>query len=118
MMYFSATTMGFYKTEIHGSNMPEDVVEITDAEYQAFREGQANGLVLEAQNGRPVMVQPTTTEEDIRIVRNRLLEESDWTQTSDATVDKEAWATYRQALRDMPTQAGFPTNVTYPTKPE
>ena len=34
--------------------------------------------------------------------RNRLLKESDWTQVADAPVDRQAWATYRQALRDFP----------------
>jgi len=34
--------------------------------------------------------------------RNRLLADSDWTQTNDAPVDREAWATYRQQLRDFP----------------
>jgi len=34
--------------------------------------------------------------------RDRLLAESDWTQLPDATCDREAWATYRQALRDFP----------------
>jgi hypothetical protein len=46
--------------------------------------------------------------------RDRLLAESDWTQLPDATVDREAWATYRQALRDFPAtwtagpEANFP----------
>jgi hypothetical protein len=34
--------------------------------------------------------------------RDRLLAESDWTQVADAPVDQQAWATYRQALRDFP----------------
>ena len=34
--------------------------------------------------------------------RDRLLAESDWTQVADAPVDRQAWATYRQALRDFP----------------
>ena len=34
--------------------------------------------------------------------RDRLLAESDWTQLPDATCDRQAWATYRQALRDFP----------------
>ena len=34
--------------------------------------------------------------------RDRLLVESDWTQVADAPVDRQAWATYRQALRDFP----------------
>lgn len=40
--------------------------------------------------------------ERMRLHRNRLLAESDWTQVADAPVDREAWATYRQTLRDFP----------------
>jgi hypothetical protein len=53
----------------------------------------------------------------VRNERNALLAASDWTQLADATVDKAAWAAYRQALRDIPQQAGFPYNVTYPVTP-
>lgn len=53
----------------------------------------------------------------IRSERGNLLIASDWTQVADAPVDKAAWATYRQALRDVPTQAGFPWEVTWPTQP-
>jgi len=38
----------------------------------------------------------------MRKVRDSMLKESDWTQVADAPVDREAWATYRQALRDFP----------------
>ncbi len=38
----------------------------------------------------------------MRAVRNDLLAQSDWTQVADAPVDRQAWATYRQALRDFP----------------
>lgn len=54
---------------------------------------------------------------NIRENRDKMLSESDWTQVADAPVDKEAWAIYRQALRDLPTQAGFPWEVKYPEKP-
>jgi len=54
----------------------------------------------------------------VRRERNKLMQESDWTQVSDSPVDKEAWATYRQALRDITAQAGFPTDVVWPTKPQ
>jgi hypothetical protein len=40
--------------------------------------------------------------ERMRLHRDRLLAESDWTQLADAQCDKPAWATYRQALRDFP----------------
>lgn len=55
---------------------------------------------------------------NIRTERNAKLAESDWTQVSDAQIDQAAWATYRQALRDIPSQVGFPNEVTWPTEPE
>ena len=53
----------------------------------------------------------------VRASRDGKLAESDWTQVADAPVDKAVWATYRQALRDITTQSGFPWTVTYPDKP-
>lgn len=53
----------------------------------------------------------------VRAERNRRLAACDWTQLLDAQVDEAAWATYRQALRDVPTQAGFPWDVTWPEAP-
>lgn len=52
----------------------------------------------------------------VRAERDKLLAECDWMGMSDVTMSAE-WATYRQALRDVPAQAGFPHNVTWPTKP-
>lgn len=54
---------------------------------------------------------------NIRSDRDRRLSECDWTQVADAPVDKAAWATYRQALRDVPAQAGFPYDINWPEKP-
>lgn len=53
----------------------------------------------------------------VRATRTQKLSECDWTQLADAPVDKAVWATYRQALRDVPTQAGFPWTVQWPDKP-
>jgi hypothetical protein len=53
-----------------------------------------------------------------RTQRNGLLAASDWTQVADAPVDQAAWATYRQALRDVTTQTGFPTSIAWPVTPE
>lgn len=49
--------------------------------------------------------------------RNTKLSESDWTQVADAPVDKAAWATYRQELRDITAQADFPWDITWPDAP-
>lgn len=53
----------------------------------------------------------------VRATRNALISKCDWTQLSDAPVDKIAWATYRQALRDIPEQTGFPWDVAWPIQP-
>ena len=61
----------------------------------------------------------------LRIERDRLLQQTDWTQNRDVTLANDAeWAAYRQALRDLPNTAtpeldeyGNLTNVTWPEKP-
>jgi hypothetical protein len=55
--------------------------------------------------------------EQIKLWRNSELARTDWTQLTDAPVDKEAWATYRQALRDLPAQGGQAEAAVFPAKP-
>lgn len=52
----------------------------------------------------------------IRQERDKKLAETDWWASSDLTITDEQ-RTYRQALRDVPSQAD-PFNITWPTKPE
>ena len=51
----------------------------------------------------------------VRGQRDSLLQESDVYALADRITDE--WTAYRQALRDIPAQAGFPASVTWPTKP-
>lgn len=53
----------------------------------------------------------------VRNERNMKLSASDWTQLPDSGVNKELWAQYRQALRDVPEQSGFPYDVIWTEKP-
>ena len=53
----------------------------------------------------------------VRAKRNGKLTSTDWTQVADAPVDKAAWATYRQALRAVTAQTGFPWDVQWPEAP-
>ena len=79
------------------------LVAMTDAEIAAAnaeRDDYVNNLL------------PT----DVRNQRDSLLAATDWTALSDVTMSSEMTA-YRQALRDIPSQAGFPASVTWPTKP-
>ena len=54
---------------------------------------------------------------NVRAYRNQLLADCDWTQLADAPVDSAAWASYRQDLRDVTAQAGFPWDVQWPQQP-
>ena len=82
-------------------------IELTDAEVAELAAREAEWIAGERDR----------LAAEMRKQRDQLLAESDWTQVADAPVDQVAWATYRQALRDVPQQPGFPDNVTWPDKP-
>lgn len=55
-----------------------------------------------------------------RYNRDQLLQASDWTQIPNnplTAAQQSAWATYRQELRDIPQQPGYPLNITWPAEP-
>jgi hypothetical protein len=59
-----------------------------------------------------------TTMDSVRQKRNSLLQSSDWVGLTDAVVkNKEAWLTYRQALRDIPSTFKTPEEVVWPELP-
>lgn len=55
--------------------------------------------------------------ERIRNWRNAELAASDYTQVADSPANKTTWATYRQALRDLPAQNTDPKKIVFPTRP-
>ena len=55
--------------------------------------------------------------DQIRNWRNAELSRTDWAMLSDAPTNKTAWASYRQALRDLPAQGGKADDATFPTAP-
>ena len=72
---------------------------------------------IAAASAEEIEVRTQEKAQSVRSERDYFLQQSDWTQIGDAPVDAVAWATYRQALRDITAQEGFPHNVTWPTKP-
>jgi hypothetical protein len=57
--------------------------------------------------------------QNVRSTRDSKIAETDWTQGKDIPDNiSSKWAVYRQALRDVPAQSGFPWTVQWPTKPE
>ena len=88
-------------------------------EQEGFYAVMANGWMLV--EGTPPSIESHLTRKlayEARQARDQYLQECDWTQIPDCTADKEAWAQYRQALRDITSQAGFPVNIQWPTRPQ
>jgi len=79
---------------------------------------EAEIVEIQARDAAELVASTESKKTNIRMMRNQRLLDCDWTQISDCTVDKQAWATYRQALRDITNQAGFPDAVQWPTQPE
>ena len=81
-----------------------EIVEFTDAE-KLEAEYYINHIA------------PKESMESLRMRRNKLLAESDWTQSRDVLLSNdEEWKTYRQQLRDLPKNTD-PMNTVWPTKP-
>ena len=57
------------------------------------------------------------TDGKMRVIRDLLLAQSDWTQLPDAPVDRQAWATYRQTLRDFPASWTAGPEADFPDTP-
>ena len=87
---------------------PIDKINLKDG-ISAPTEEAILSKLTELQNAEPMRI---LSEE-----RNRKLAETDWTASSDVTMS-DAMTAYRQALRDVPAQSGFPSDITWPAKPE
>lgn len=105
--------------------LPVVVIEEATTEKPIIKYRQLNGQIEQYAEAAPVpsVPEPTTEEQEIQVraQRNSLLDLCDWTQLPDAPLtaeQKQAWAEYRQALRDVPEQTGFPENVVWPSTPE
>lgn len=107
-----------YDSDIH-STIPIDAVEVTDdLFFQTINENDGewfkSGDVIAKRAFTPI----PETAETVRFKRDYLIAQTDWTQGYDIPqATKDLWIPYRQALRDITAQPGFPTSVTWPVKP-
>lgn len=92
-------------------NFLPNLVEATEGEIGWV---YANGVFTPPPDTRT----PEQKAEEIRLRRDQLLAATDWTQTVDVPqATKDKYAAYRQALRDVPQQPGFPDNIQWPVEP-
>ena len=78
----------------------------------------SKGWTYDGENFFAPVENTETLANQVRKERNAKLAETDWTQLVDSPVDHAAWFAYRQALRDITAQPGFPSAVDWPIKPE
>ena len=116
--------MAIYKLNKHSTESEPTSVTLTDGngvvlnipfdpdniDYQAYLEWAKNNTA------DPV---DGLTWDDIRAKRDGILQSTDWTMTTGATVDQAQWAAYRQNLRDLPQtyKDKTPDDVVWPTQP-
>jgi hypothetical protein len=93
------------------------VAESAGCAYNADRQRWETAWSVRDKTADEMQADTAAEATKVRAQRNQKLAESDWTQVLDAPVDKAAWATYRQALRDITAQPGFPWTVTWPNEP-
>ena len=77
------------------------------------------GCTIQDKTSEEIAAHTAMVETDLRATRNKLLDDSDWTQMNDSPLSNElktAWATYRQSLRDITADASWP-DVTFPNTP-
>lgn len=125
--YYSAATGGFYRDDIHDpARIPQDAVELPggDVERQMLLDGMSqNKRIVADDSGYPILIDnPPVSDKElaemVRQERDNKLRESDWSQLPDVPpVLRKAWVPYRQALRDIPAQSGFPHQVEWPAFP-
>ena len=122
-MFYSKSTGGFYSADIHGNAIPADSVEITAAEHATLLAGQSAGQRIEAdEHGRPVLRAAPTPDDDTladaaRARRDALITATDYLLMPDYPISAAQLAdirAYRQALRDLPLQPGFPQHIDWP----
>ena len=80
----------------------------------------SNGALQKKSQSTIDAMELTEAQEKLRRKRNQMLSNTDWTQSPDSPLSdtkKQEWATYRQALRDLPANTTDPANPTWPTQP-
>jgi len=105
----------------HGS-CPENMVPLAPTGYQLLRVAGPQGEARHRRDGGKFVVVPPVAPPDVsfsvRRHRDALLTACDWTQLPDVPeATQSRYQTYRQALRDVPDQPGFPTAIQWPEQP-
>ena len=108
-------------TEINRGTPDDPDIEISLAAVSMpYSEANYQLAMAEAYQGEVTVEDVKETADEIRAKRDKLLDATDWAVLPDSPLDEPsqtALKAYRQALRDVPQQVGFPGNITWPEMP-
>lgn len=82
-----------------------------------IEDNQVFTITVEDKTEEEIAADTNSKATEVRTERNLLLTQTDWTQVEDTSADKPAYAIYRQALRDITSQEGFPFEINWPVLP-
>ena len=88
---FNGEEIPFIKRKSDNASIP---IDEANTDYQEYLEWVKTNTAEAADT--------TLTWDDIRVTRDQILRETDWTMTTGATVDQAQWAAYSQNIRDIP----------------
>lgn len=123
---FDGTKMNFVLPIVDGK-YPEGaaLTRLLDAYVSNTRAERVNVVASNIDNIRALIEQPTLTTAQLieakKATRGRLLVFTDWTTMPDSPLsasEKTAWQQYRQELRDLTSQSGFPQAIVWPIPPK
>lgn len=120
---YSPSNKGFYDSKLNYSSLPGDLIDVTDIHMTLLKEINSNNKTIVIDGGElfleeraPVQIEETW--DNVRAKRNRLLNDSDYTQLPDyPDALKADWVAYRQLLRDLPQTYTDLSTIVWPTKP-
>jgi hypothetical protein len=122
--YYSNLMKGFFCKEIHGKNIPEDSIEITQEKYRELLKKSDEGKNISVNEKKEIILEDPIpkkiTWEEVRMKRNEFLKESDWIVLEDANPkpSKKDWVDYREKLRKIPQNFKDPEKIIWPEKPK
>lgn len=107
---------------VQSAKQPDSVYtkNVTENHPQLVNGAWVQTWLVEDASAEEVQQRTNDKVASVRAERNSLIADCDWTQLNDSpltSTQKQAWAVYRQSLRDITTQSGFPWNVVWPNKP-
>lgn len=126
-IFYSKTTGGFYLDDDRSryeeaGTWPADAIEVPADRFAVIQEKRSRGEIVPGEDGLPTVVLRGQSDEDLAVLvrakRDVLIRATDWTQLGDVPEEtRQRYVEYRQALRDVPQQPGFPHDVTWPVPP-